>query len=156
MLLAIADSIKVDSNGDAESGWESLKTVVNGMLLARVMLGVLHEAGITGFTDGRIDVPLFRTLHAPLFPNTKRSAGWLLARVVRAHHLNGQAVARALANTRFQAEDSEPFTYDELTSQAIEKKRTRCVRRCLCSPEGTLPTTQMGRCRPHLASGART
>ena len=121
MLLAMADSIKVCSNADAESGWESLRTIVNAMFVARVMLGVLHEAGITGFTDARIDLPLLRTLCGPPSPNTKRSAGWLLARVVRAHHSNGQAVARALANTRFQAEDSEPFTYDELTSQAIEK-----------------------------------
>jgi len=120
MLRAMADSIKVSTNGDADSGWESAFTLKNALFNGRVMLEQLYDAGFRTFADERIDVPVLRELYAPLNSNTKRSACWLLARVVRDNHPNGSAVSLALKNTRFMVEDSESFAYDDDLAEAIE------------------------------------
>lgn len=120
MLQAMADSIKVGDNGDADSGWESSVTLKNSVFQATTMLNRLYERGFTTFAESQIDVPLLRWLYEPLQSTHKRSACWLLARVVRDNHPNGIAISRALKNSRFQAEESTPFIYDDAISDAIE------------------------------------
>ena len=120
MLTAMVDSIKVGHNGDAFSGWESTFTLRNATFQGRIMVERLHEAGFQSFADPRIGVPVLRDLYAPLDLNTKRSACWLLARVVRDNHPNGSAVSLALKNTRFAAEHGEAFNYDDDLAEAIE------------------------------------
>jgi hypothetical protein len=120
MLQALADSIKVGDNGDAFSGWESSHTLNNALWYSKVMLERLHAAGVTDFADHAIDVPLLRSLYEPLHSNMKRSACWLLARVVRDNHPNGNAISTAVRNTRFRVEETSPFTYDDAVAEAIE------------------------------------
>ena len=120
MLQAMADSIKVSTNGDIDSGWESIMTLQYSSFFARVMVERLHDAGFRTFDDRRIDVPVLRQLYAPLNAHIKRSACWLLARVVRDNHPNGAAVSVALKNTRIGVEDSKTFTYDDDLAGAIE------------------------------------
>lgn len=121
LLQAMADSIKVSDNGDAFSGWESEETLRRAMWYSKVMLEVLHASGVTDFADPAIDVPLLRSLYQPFDSNTKRSACWLLARVVRDNHPNGPAISTVLKNTRFRVEDADPFTYDDAVADAIDK-----------------------------------
>ena len=120
MLQAIADSIKVGDNGDADSAWESLATLEKGVNFARVMLDELSTKGLDDFSDPALDVPLLRSLYDPLTSNSKRSACHLLCRVARANHPNGAAISSALKNSRFIVEETDPFTYDEAVSDAIE------------------------------------
>lgn len=120
LLQAMADSIKVGDNGDRYSGWESAITVRNGFFNARVMLEGLARLGFDSFAALELDVPKLRTVYDPLVENRKRSAVWLLARVLRANHPNGKALATALKNTRFRAEETDPFTYDDVIASAIE------------------------------------
>ena len=116
----MADSIKVADNGDSDSAWESAQTLTRALSFCRIMLVELATLGFDDFANARIDVPVLRTLYQPLSGNTRRSACWLLARVVRDNHPNGRAVAAALKNTRFSVEDTNPFTYEESVSDAIE------------------------------------
>lgn len=120
MLWAMAHSIRVGSNGDADSGWESVATLRNAVFHARVMVERLHEAGFRTFADSNLDVPILRRLYAPFQSNGKRTACWLLARAVKENHPNGAAVSLALKNTRFAAEYGETFTYDHGLAEAIE------------------------------------
>ena len=121
MLRAMADSIKVGDNGDADSGWESKNTVKNAAFLGRVMVERLHATGFRTFDDPAIDVPVLRDLYASFNSNIKRSACWLLARAVRDNHPNGPAVALALRNTRFATQQGESFVYDDDLAEAIER-----------------------------------
>jgi hypothetical protein len=84
------------------------------------LLGVLAGKGIDNFNDPRLDIPTLRSLYEPLQENTKRNAAHLLARVVRAEHPNGAGLSRALKNSRFHVEETNPFTYDDDTAEAIE------------------------------------
>ena len=78
MLQAMADSIKVGDNGDAFSGWESAVTLEKAMWYAKVMVERLHAAGITDFADPAIDVPVLRSMYAPLgSSDMKRSCALL-------------------------------------------------------------------------------
>jgi hypothetical protein len=120
MLQAMVDSIKAGTNGDADSGWESSETLRRSLAYVRAMLLVFAQAGFDTFADPRIDVPVLRTLYGALPNNTKRSACWLLARVIRHNHPNGVAISRALKNTRFSVEETDPFIYDDAVSDAIE------------------------------------
>ena len=120
LLRAIADSIKVGTNGDADSGWESSQTLKKGLYFSQVLLRELYHKGVETFADPTIDVALLRDLYGSLSSNARRSACWLLARVVRDNHPNGHAVAAALKNTRFSVTETNPFRYDEAVSAAIE------------------------------------
>lgn len=120
MIVAMANSIKVGGNGDVDSGWESVTTLRQASFYARVMIERLHLAGFRSFDDPNIDVLVLRDLYAPFTSNMKRSACWLLARVVRENHPNGSAVSQALKNTRFAADYGETFTYDDVVAEAIE------------------------------------
>ncbi|WP_328424815.1 hypothetical protein OG470_15240 [Micromonospora sp. NBC_00389] len=120
MLQAMADSIKVGDNGDADSAWESSETLRQARWQATTMLNRLAERGFDTFADARLDVATLRWLYEPMHSNTKRSACWLLARAVRDNHPNGVAISRALKNSRFQVEESTPFIYDDAVSDAIE------------------------------------
>lgn len=120
LLDAMAASIKVSPTADRYSGWESRETVAYSLTYARVLLAELNARGITDFGDPRIDVPLLRALYNPLNEGTRRNAVHLLARIMRAEHPNGTALATALKNTRFPAEEGESFTYDEVIADAIE------------------------------------
>lgn len=120
MINAMADSIKVGVNGDADSGWESVTTLKNSIFHGRTMVERLNQAGFLTFADPGIDVPILRDLYSPFTSNSKRSACWLLARVVRDNHPNGTAVSLALKNTRFAAEQGETFAYDDDVAEAIE------------------------------------
>ncbi len=121
LLQAMADSIKVGNNGDAASGWESSQTVRNALSYCKVILRELENHGFDTFADERLDVGSLRALYQPLTSNMRRSACWLLARVIRDNHPNGTALAAALKNTRFAVDESSPFRYDEPVSAAIEK-----------------------------------
>ena len=121
LLQAMADSIKVGLNGDADSGWESAATLKNATWFSKVMLDRLHQAGISDFSSVAVNVPLLRSLYEPLNSTMKRSACWLLARVLRDNHPNGMALSIALRNTRFGVEDTNPYTYDDAVADAIEK-----------------------------------
>lgn len=120
MLQAMADSIKVGLNGDADSGWESAVTLQNGFFEARVMLEQFHGMGLTDFSYADLSIPVLRSLYEPLNSNRKRSACWLLARVVRDNHPNGKALSVALRNTRFGVEETNPYRYDDEVAEAIE------------------------------------
>lgn len=120
LLQAMADSIKVGDNGDADSGWESSVTLDNNAWNAKVMLERLHDQGFATFDDSSLDVPVLRSLYEPMHSNRKRSACWLLARAVRDNHPNGVALAQALKNTRFVVEETDPFVYDDAVADAIE------------------------------------
>jgi hypothetical protein len=120
LLQAMADSIKIGNNGDADSGWESAYSLVNACWYGKIMLQELDNQGFDDFSDLAIDVPVLRTLYQPLTSAMRRSACWLLARVIRDHHPNGPAVAAALKNTRFSVEETNPFRYDDAVSDAIE------------------------------------
>lgn len=121
MILAVADSIKVGGSGDADSGWESAQTLEKGLFNARVMVERLHQLGYSTFSDDSLEVPTLRELYAPLSSNVARSACWLLARVIRDNHPRGQAIARALKNTRFMVHEGRAFAYDSQTAEAIER-----------------------------------
>ena len=121
LLQAMADSIKIGENGDADSGWESAFTLQRSNGYVRIMHDRLVEAGFRTFSDPEIDVPLLRSLYEPLHSNMKRSACWLLARAVRDNHPNGRAVSLALKNSRFHVEDTNPFNYDDEVAEAIER-----------------------------------
>ena len=121
MLRALSDSIKVAGNGDAFSGWESMATVRNAFHYSAIMLDQLHLAGFESFSDPSLTVMDLRGLYAPLLSSTKRSASWLLCRVVKDNHPDGPALAAVLRNTRFGVEQTHPFTYDDAVSDAIEK-----------------------------------
>lgn len=121
MLQAMADSIKIGTIGDRDSGWESSKTLLNGFYQAQGMVELLHGEGIDSFADSRIDVPLLRRLYNSFNGNTQRQACHLLARVVRDNHPQGSGIASALKNTRFAVEESASLIYDEETAAAIEK-----------------------------------
>ncbi|MFJ1652140.1 hypothetical protein ACIOC2_12120 [Streptomyces sp. NPDC088337] len=120
LLRAMANSVKVADNGDRESGWESAATLLKSVSYVRIMLSELAGQGYDSFDDPQLDVPTLRSLYDPLVGNTKRSACWLLARVVRENHPNGKALATALKNTRFRAEETDPFVYEDETAAAIE------------------------------------
>ena len=121
LLHAMADSIKVADNGDAGSAWESITTVGNSVHWAQLILTELAASGVDDFSSPDITIPLLRSLYKALNSSTRRSACWLLARVVRANHPNGRALSHALRNTRFQVDPNESFTYDVAVSDAIEK-----------------------------------
>jgi hypothetical protein len=120
LLQAMADSIKVGNNGDAYSGWESGVTVDQGFKHAKALLSRLYEQGCTDFSSDQISVPLLRHLYQPFTSPAMRSSCWLLARVVKDNHPNGNAISIALRNTRFRTEESNPFSYDEVVADAIE------------------------------------
>lgn len=120
LLDAMAASIKVSPTADRHSGWESRETVQYSIWYARVILAEQHAHGIEDFADVRVDIPLLRSLYGPLLEGTRRNAVHLLARVVRAEHPNGDALATALKNTRFPAEEGKTFTYDDEVAEAIE------------------------------------
>lgn len=120
LLDAMAASIKVSPTADRHSGWESRETVQYSIWYARVILAELHAHGVEDFGDSRVDIPLLRSLYEPLQEGTRRNAVHLLARVMRAEHPTGTALARALKNTRFPAEEGETFTYDDDIAEAIE------------------------------------
>lgn len=122
MLRAMADSIKVADNGDRDSGWESAQTVHQSVFMATHMVEALASKGFDTFADRRIDVPILRDLYSQFgSSSTKRSACWLLARVVRDNHPHGRAVNVALKNTRFAVDETNPFTYDDRIAAAIEQ-----------------------------------
>lgn len=120
MLQGMADSIKIGTNGDGQSGWESSKTLLNGFHQSQVMLDILRTEGLDSFADARIDVPMLRRLYNSLNNNTQRQACHLLARVVGRHHPHGSAIAYALKNTRFAVDETTSLIYDETTAAAIE------------------------------------
>lgn len=120
LLDAMVASIKISPTADRYSGWESRATVVNAFIWSHILLTELHRKGITDFGDDRVDIPLLRSLYEPILEGTRRNAVHLLARVMRAEHANGMALATALKNTRFPAEDGASFTYDDETADAIE------------------------------------
>ncbi len=121
LLQALAESIKVGRNGDADSAWESVVTLERSVSWSQILLAELKAAGLDDFSSPAINVPLLRKLYRTLNSTTRRSACWLLARVVRINHPNGTALSHALRNTRFQVDYGVPFTYDDLVSTAIEK-----------------------------------
>ena len=120
MLQAAADSIKVGINGDSDSGWESVQTLRYGLSYAKTMVDRLHGAGFYTFDDPDINVPVLRQLYAPFRSNTQRTACWLLARVVRDNHPNGNAMSLALKHTRFSVDSNESFVYDDDLANMIE------------------------------------
>ncbi|TKA09432.1 hypothetical protein [Actinacidiphila oryziradicis] len=120
LLRAMANSVKVGDNGDRDSGWESATTLLKSVSYGRIMLSELAGQGYDSFDDPLLDVPTLRSLYDPLLSNAKRSACWLLARVVRENHPNGKALATALKNTRFRVEETDPFVYEDETAAAIE------------------------------------
>lgn len=120
LLDAMAASIKVGPRADRYSGWESRETIKYSLSYVRVLLSELHAQGIEDFGDDRVDIPVLRSLYQPLQDTMRRNAVHLLARVMRAQHPNGLALATALKNTRFPAEDGETFTYDLDVAEAIE------------------------------------
>jgi hypothetical protein len=120
MLKAMADSIKTGGNGDEDSAWESSVTLTNGAWNARTILREFYRQGFDTFADPRVDVPILRRRYEPMHSNRKRSACWLLARVIRDYQPDGAAVNRALRNTRFRVEETDPFVYDDGVADAIE------------------------------------
>jgi hypothetical protein len=122
MLDALAASIKVSPNADRYSGWESTFTVTNGFFMASTMLAVLHDRGFSSLASIDIQIADLRALYQPLVSNQRRSAVWLLARVLRRSHPQGNALALALQNTRFAVDtETSPFTYDDKEAAAIER-----------------------------------
>lgn len=120
LLDAMAASIKISPTADRYSGWESRATVLGAFTWAQVLLAELHARDIADFGDYRVDIPLLRSLYNPIQEGTRRNAVHLLARIMRAEHPNGAALATALKNTRFPAEETDSFTYDDDIANAIE------------------------------------
>jgi len=121
MLQAMADSIKVGLNGDADSRWESSETLRRAFRYAQMMLDRFDELGFTDFSDAELSIPVLQELYEQFNSNVKRSCCWLLARVLRDNHLNGVALGIALRSTRFAMMDANPYTYDDAVAVAIEK-----------------------------------
>lgn len=120
LVAAAAASIKVSPTADALSGWESAVTLLNAVTYSAVLLEQLRMRGIDDFSDERLTIPVLRSLYDPLTQNTKRSAVHLLARILRDVHPSGKALSTALKNTRFPVDETNPFTYDDETADAIE------------------------------------
>lgn len=120
LLQAIAGSIKIDPAAYRDAGWESSETLKKSVWYGKAMLTVFHSLGYDDFSDARLTVPELRKCYDPLPENTKRSAVHLLARAIKDNHPNGKAIAYALKNTRFPAEEHNPFVYDDATAAAIE------------------------------------
>lgn len=125
LLEAMADSITIATNADGDSRWTAFDTVNKAMWYSGVILREMTSRGVDSFADPAVSVPFLRELYRPLSSSMKRSACWLLARAVQAHHPNGPALGYALKNTRFPAEDHDPFTYDIDVVTGIEKTARR-------------------------------
>ena len=121
LLDAMAQSLVVAPDSDDESRWTSSVTLANAFWQVKVMLAVMNERGLRSFDDPGLSVREMRALYAPFTSSAKRTACWLLARAVRTHHPDGRNLAYALKNSRFQAEDHRPVTYDEETAARIER-----------------------------------
>lgn len=127
LLDAMAQSLVVAPDSDADSRWTSSVTLGKNAWIASTLLRGLQQHHIDSFGDPRVTVPVLRELYAPLTSSTKRTACWLLARAVRQHHPDGPAVAYGLKNTRFEVEDHNPFTYEEKVAADIEKVGRRLI-----------------------------
>lgn len=125
MLDAVAQSLVVAPNSDADSRWTSRETLEKGVWMAATMLRSLERHGIDSFADRNLTVAVLRELYSQFSSSGKRSACWLLARAVRDNHPDGARVAYALKNSRFEAEDHHPFTYDVDVAADIEKAGRR-------------------------------
>jgi hypothetical protein len=121
LLDAVAQSLAVAPDSDADSRWTSLETLEKAVWQSNVMLKALHAQQVETFAAPTLTVATLRELYAPFTSSAKRSVCWLLARTVRKHHPNGRNLAYVLKNSRFQVEDSTPFTYDEDTAAGIER-----------------------------------
>lgn len=121
MLDAMAQSLVVAENADAASRWTSVSTLTNNSWVAGIMLRELAARGFDSFDHPDLGVSQLRELYHPLSSSQKRSACWLLARIVRQVHPAGRELAYILKNSRFEAEDHDPFTYDIDVAADIEK-----------------------------------
>lgn len=125
LLDAMAQSLVVAPDSDADSRWTSLVTLKNSVWMAGAMLQGAEARGIASFDDPGITVPVLRELYSQFSSSTKRSACWLLARAVGDHHPDGRRVAYVLKNSRFETEDHEAFTYDADVAAAVERAGRR-------------------------------
>lgn len=102
LLEAMADSITIATNADGDSRWTAFDTVNNAVWYSAVILREMTSRGVDSFADPAVSVPFLRELYRPLSSSMKRSACWLVARAVHAHHPKGPALAYALKNTDFR------------------------------------------------------
>ena len=121
MLDAVAQSLAIAPNSDADSRWTSRETLESGVWMAAAMLRALERHGVDSFADPALNVVVLRRIYSQFGSSGKRSACWLLARAVRNHHPDGRNVAYVLKNSRFEAEDHEAFVYDADVAADIER-----------------------------------
>ena len=115
LLNAVSQSISVHGDGR----WESSQTLQRTLWATTKIADALHDHGIDEFGAVGLNLQLLRTLIEDFDSSLKRTLNRLLARALRAHHPNGDAIGRALQNTTYMVREPKLDLYDDIEADAI-------------------------------------
>jgi hypothetical protein len=117
LLEAVAESIAVFGDGQ----WESSETISNAVGWVQRVVRTLAAGGIDDLADEAVDLPLLRQVLEPFPASAKRTLNKLVGRALRSSHPDGDALARALQNTRYMVSDPTEAPYDDEEVDAIQR-----------------------------------
>jgi hypothetical protein len=117
LLCAMADSISVFGDGQWESGY-GLKQM--GATVSALLRNLI-ACGVTDLCSEAVTLAELRDAIEPMDTSAKRTLNKLVGRALRAGHPEGDALARALQNTRYMVTDSTEAPYDDEEVDAIQR-----------------------------------
>lgn len=116
LVQAMADSLTVHGNGK----WESSVTLEKMAIWVGVVLRNLAAQRVDDLGNPGLELTQLRAALEPLDTGPKRTVNKLMARALRHHNPNGQALARALVNTSYMVVESSTELYDDVEVEAMK------------------------------------
>jgi hypothetical protein len=114
-LQAIAGSLSIHGDGNWESAY-ALRTVVSRIA---AVLDELSSDGVTDFSSTVVDLQVLRKVIEKHDSSFKRTLNKFISRILREHHPNGSALAKALQNTSYMVHESRVDLYEDEEVEAI-------------------------------------
>lgn len=121
LVQAMADSLTVHGDGK----WESSVTLEKMAIWVGVLLRNLAAQSIDDLSESDLELAQLRAALEPLDTGPKRTVNKLMARALRQHNPNGQALARALVNTSYMVVESSTELYDDFEVEAMKTAARR-------------------------------
>jgi hypothetical protein len=121
LVHAMADSLTVHGDGK----WESSVTLEKMAIWVGVLLRNLAAQRIDDLSASGLELTQLRAALEPLDTGPKRTVNKLMARALRQHNPNGQALARALVNTSYMVVESSTELYDDVEVEAMKSAARR-------------------------------
>lgn len=121
LVQAMAESLTVHGDGR----WESSVTLEKVAVWVGVLIRNLAVQRIDDLSASGLELAQLRAALEPLATSPKRTVNKLMARALRQHNSNGQALARALVNTSYMVGESSVELYDDSEVEAMKTAARR-------------------------------